>query len=257
MLPSELPPLDTHAHIAADVTAAQIGALEPAVVFAMTRSVKEGLYTLRPDAASSESLVWGLGSHPGVAQTVAQFDGDAFVKAVERFAIIGEVGLDRRGDDAGQMAMFRSVLRAAEGQPVLLSVHSTGRCTAVLDEIERAPHPGVVLHWFNGSAIEVSRAVDLGCYFSVNAAMTPAVLKRIPLERVLTETDFPASPTKTGARRPGDVTRIETALATLFGRDDVRAQVWANLAAVCRRSGAVDRMPGEVRAYIESSLTFR
>lgn len=253
---SELPPLDAHAHIAADVTAAQVRGLEPAVVFAMTRSVKEALYTLRPDAASSESLVWGLGSHPGVGQTVAQFDGGAFAKAVARFAMIGEVGLDRRGDHTAQMAMFRSVLRAAEGQPVLLSVHSTGRCTAVLDEIERAPHPGVVLHWFNGSANEVSRAVDLGCYFSVNAAMTPAVLKRIPLERTMTETDFPALATKTGATRPGDVARIEAVLAEQCGRD-VRAQVWANLAAVCRRSGATERMPMAVRAYMESAANFR
>jgi len=249
---SELPPLDTHAHIAADVTAAQVRGLEPAVVFAMTRSVKEGLYALRPGAASSESLVWGLGSHPGVGQTVAQFHGGAFAKAVARFALIGEVGLDRRGDDAAQMAMFRSVLRAAEGQPVLLSVHSTGRCAAVLDEIERAPHSGVVLHWFNGTANEVSRAVDLGCYFSVNAAMTPAVLMRIPLERTLTETDFPASRTKTGATRPGDVARIEAMLAEHYGRD-VRAQVWANLAALCRRSGATNRMPMEVQAYMESA----
>lgn len=253
---SELPPLDAHAHIAADVTAAQIRGLGSAVVFAMTRSVKEGLYTLRPDAASSESLVWGLGSHPGVGQTVAQFDGGAFEKALDRFAIVGEVGLDRRGDDAAQMAMFRSVLGAAGGQPVLLSVHSAGRCTAVLDEIARAPHPGVVLHWFNGSANEVSRAVDLGCYFSVNAAMTPAVLKRIPLERTLTETDFPASPTKTGASRPGDVARIEEVLAKYWGRD-ARAQVWANLAAICRRSGAIERMPMEVRGYLESASISR
>lgn len=249
---SELPPLDAHAHIAADVTAAQIRGLEPAVVFAMTRSVKEGLYTLRGGAASSESVVWGLGSHPGVGQTVAQFDGDAFANAVGRFALIGEVGLDRRGDDAAQIAMFRSVLRAATGQSVLLSVHSTGRCTAVLDEIERAPHPGVILHWFNGSTTEVSRALGLGCYFSVNAAMSPAILKRIPLDRMLTETDFPASHTKTGATRPGDVIRIEAVLAEQYG-PDVRVQMWTNLAEVCRRTGATERMPMAVRAYMRTA----
>ncbi|SIK94835.1 TatD family deoxyribonuclease [Mycobacteroides abscessus subsp. abscessus] len=252
----DLPPLDAHAHIAADVTAAQVRGLEPAVVFAMTRSVKEGLYTLRRDAASSENLVWGLGSHPGVAQTVTQFDGDEFAKAVGRFALIGEVGLDRRGDAAAQIAMFRAVLRAAADQSVLLSVHSTGRCATVLDELERAPHPGVLLHWFNGSAAEVSRAVGLGCYFSVNAAMSPASLERIPLNRTLTETDFPASRTKTGATRPGDVARIEAVLAALHG-PDVRVQVWANLAEICRRSGATERMPMAVRAYMRTASSLR
>ncbi|KAB2811021.1 TatD family deoxyribonuclease [Pimelobacter simplex] len=248
---SELPPLDAHAHIAADVSAAQVLGLGNSVVFAMTRSVREALYTLRPGAASGDRLVWGMGSHPGVEQTVRQFDGDAFAEAVSRFALIGEVGLDRRGDDEAQVAMFRSILRAVAGRPVLLSVHSTGRCGAVLDEVERAPHPGVILHWFNGTAAEVSRATDLGCYFSVNAAMSPASLERIPFDRMLTETDFPASRTKTGASRPGDVARIEAVLAERHGAD-VRTQAWVNLAEVCGRAGATGRMPMEVRSVLES-----
>lgn len=248
---SELPPLDAHAHIAADVTAAQIRGLGNSVVFAVTRSVREALYTLRPDAASGEYLVWGLGSHPGVEQTVAQFDRDAFTESVSSFALIGEVGLDRRGDDGAQVAMLRNVLSAAAGQPVLLSMHSAGRCSAVLDEVERAAHPGVILHWFNGTAAEVVRAVDLGCYFSVNAAMSPASLGRIPLDRLLTETDFPASRTKTGASRPGDVARIEAMLAERHGAD-VRMRAWANLAELCGRTGATERMPPAVRSLLES-----
>lgn len=246
----ELPPLDVHAHIAADVTAAQINKLEPAVVFAMTRSVKEALYTLRPGAPLSENLVWGLGSHPGVDQTLTQFDDIMFARAVRSFAVIGEVGLDRRGNASAQTAMFQSVLRAVSGQSVLLSVHSVGRCTAVLDEIERAPHPGVVLHWFNGTAAEIARAVSLGCYFSVNAAMSPAILERIPLDRTLTETDFPASRSKTGASQPGDVARIEAMLTELHGHN-VRTQVWANLAQVCGRSDAAKRMPATVQSILQ------
>lgn len=248
---SELPPLDAHAHIAADVTAAEVLSVQQSVVFAMTRSTREALYTLRPGAPSSDRLVWGLGSHPGVEQTVAQFDGDAFAHAVSRFALIGEVGLDWRGNNEAQVSMLRKVLRAAAGQPVLLSVHSTRRCAAVLDEIEREPHRGVVLHWFNGTAAEVARAVDLGCFFSVNAAMSLESLDRIPLDRVLTETDFPASRTKTGASRPGDVERIEQMLGEQHG-SVVRPQVWRNLATVCGRSGAFDRMPTGIQSIMRS-----
>ncbi len=239
---SELPPLDAHAHIAGDVTAAQISGLAPAVVFAMTRSVKEALYTLRPGAVSSDNLVWGLGSHPGSEQTVTQFDGDAFAKAVAQFAVIGEVGLDRRGDKLKQTVILQHVLQAVSDQPVLLSVHSTGRCGAVLDEIERRPHPGIILHWFNGSAGEFERAIGLGCFFSVNAAMSRTRLERVPYDRVLTETDFPASRAKTGASRPGDVSCIERMLADQYGSDP-RHQVWRNLADACHRSGAFARMP--------------
>lgn len=251
---SDWPPLDAHAHIAADVSAAQVLALGNSVVFAMTRSVKEALYTLRPGAVSGDRVIWGLGSHPGVEQTIGQFDGDAFAEAVSRFALVGEVGLDRRGNDEAQVWMFRSVLRAAAGRPVLLSVHSTGRCSAVLDEIERAPHPGVILHWFNGTVAEVARAVDLGCYFSVNGAMSPASLGRIPLNRMLTETDFPALRTKTGASRPGDVASIEAMLFVQHGAD-VRPLVWANLAELCGRVGVTKRMPTAVQSVLTSVTT--
>lgn len=246
---SEAPPLDAHAHVAADVTPTQVRGLGQSVVFAMTRSVKEALYTLRPGAASSDNLVWGLGSHPGVEHAVSQFDGDGFERAVARFALVGEVGLDRRGDLNAQTAVFRRVLSVVKGQPVLLSVHSVGQRTAVLDEIERAPHPGLILHWFNGSADEVERAVGLGCYFSVNAAMSRASLERIPYDRVLTETDYPSSRTKTGASRPGDVSLIEQLLTEQYGFNP-RQRVWRNLADLCRRSGASERMPDAVQDWL-------
>jgi hypothetical protein len=73
---------------------------------------------------------------------------------------------------------------------------------------------------------------------------------------MLTETDFPASHTKTGATRPGDVARIEAVLAEQYGRD-VRAQMWTNLAEVCRRSGATERMPMAVRAFMRSASNLR
>lgn len=246
---SDLPPLDAHAHVAADVTQAQAHGLRPAVVFAMTRSVRESLYTLRPDAACSDDLIWGLGSHPGLEQTIARFDGDAFERALSRFAVVGEVGLDRRGDWDAQTGVFRHVLQACAGQPVLISVHSTGRCSTVLDEIERMPHPGILLHWFNGSAKEIDRAIDIGCFFSVNAAMNHATLERIPFDRLLTETDFPSARARTGASRPGDVLRIEDILTSQHG-SDARLQVWHNLAEVCRRSGAAERLPMAIQDRI-------
>jgi TatD DNase family protein len=250
-MPSDLPPLDAHAHIAADVTTAQVQGLGRTVVFAMTRSAKEATYALRPGAAAGAGLVWGLGSHPGVESTVDSFDEDLFARALSGFALIGEVGLDRRGDSAAQSKVFRAVLSCATDQPVLLSVHSTGRCAAVLDALERRPHPGVILHWFNGSAAEIQRAVDLGCFFSVNAAMSRATLNRIPKTRVLTETDFPSSRVKTGAARPGDVSSIEALLADQHGHS-MREQVWINLAAVCDKSGATNRMPPAVQRILRS-----
>ncbi len=250
---SDLPPLDVHAHIAADVSTKQLDQLNDAVVFAMTRSVNEARYTLRPHAATSKRVVWALGSHPGVPRTIEQFDGDAFELSIADFAIIGEIGLDRRGDPNAQSAMFGRILAAASGQPVLLSVHSTGRCAAVLDEIERAPHPGIILHWFNGTARDIARAIDLDCYFSVNAAMNHAHLQQIPKDRVLTETDFPASRSRTRATRPGDTNAIEDILSEQYNAD-ARLLVWRNLYTIAHRTGAEEKLPLLVRDLIAGSV---
>lgn len=249
---SDLPPLDAHAHIAADVSAEQLDKLDDAVVFAMTRSVNEARYTLRPHAATSKRLVWALGSHPAVPGTIEQFNVDAFERSVEDFAVIGEIGLDRRGDRDAQNAVFRRILTAASDQPVLLSVHSTGRCAAVLDEIERAPHPGIILHWFNGTASEIARAIDLDCFFSVNAAMKYEQLQLIPKNRVLTETDFPAARSRTKATRPGDTNAIEALLNAQYNTD-ARRLAWQNLHTIAHRTGAEEKLPPLVRGLISAA----
>lgn len=58
-----------------------------------------------------------------------------------------------------------------------------GMCSAVLDEVERDPHPGIVLHWFNGSTTEIRRAVEMQCFFSANAVMKYPVLEQIPMDK--------------------------------------------------------------------------
>jgi hypothetical protein len=75
-----------------------------------------------------------------------------------------------------------------------------------------------VLHWFTGTAAEARRAVDLGCYFSINAEMLAnekrgALVKALPLNRLLTETDGPFTQTDNRPSRPSDVGRALDGLA--------------------------------------------
>lgn len=246
---SELPPLDAHAHIAPDVTPGQVRALGPAAVFAMTRSLNEARYARREGAVSSPRLVWGVGTQPGVERALSQFNDQVFESILPQFALIGEVGLDRRGDKGVQADVFRKILRAAADQTVLISVHSAGRCTAVLNEIEESPHPGVLLHWFNGTGAEIERATRLGCFFSVNAAMSTEILNQIPLDRLLTETDFPSARARTGASKPGDVAKIEHHLEEIHGTG-IRPHIWRNLSELANRSGADTRLPSALRALL-------
>lgn len=65
----------------------------------------------------------------------------------------------------------------------------------LIDALKRQPHPGAILHWFNGTPDEIDQAGKLGCYFSVNAAMGDAARHQMrpqnPSESLYVRTSFP------------------------------------------------------------------
>jgi len=238
----DLPPLDCHAHIAPDVTAPQVRQLGEVIVFAVTRTLTEGT---RAAARQDKLLVWGWGAHPAVPEALDGFSADRAAHLIQKLPLVGEVGLDRRGPLDRQQEVFAAVLSAAQGQPVLLSVHSTGRTGAVLDMIAAHPHPGLILHWFLGDRRELARAVDTGAYFSVNAAMPADVLRRIPPDRMLPETDFPSGRRRGGGRLPGDTEPVERLVADLSGTSppEIRRRFWTNLRRLAVDTEVIDRLP--------------
>jgi TatD DNase family protein len=109
----------------------------------------------------------------------------------------------------------------------------------ILDLIEQylPAHRGViVLHWFTGSKAEARRAVQLGCYFSVNAAMlrndrARALVASLPLNRLLTETDGPFTEIAGNPAKPSDVAQAVNALASLHRKStaEIGQLIRANL----------------------------
>lgn len=169
-------------------------------------------------------------------------------KHLSETRFIGEVGLD-----AGprfykslslQKHVFQTVLeRCADAGGKLLTVHSVRSSPVVLDMIETFLPLGrgtVVLHWFTGTMREAQRAIGLGCYFSVNAAMTrtskgQALVKKLPLSRILTETDGPF--TMSDDQRPaepGDTHEVVSAIAALRSAEpsDISTAIVSNLLAL-------------------------
>lgn len=244
----DFPPLDCHAHIAPDVTAAQIRTLGGAQVFAMTRTLDEF------DAAIDNpqaGLTWGIGVHPGVPAALRQWTPERFSNATRRSVLIGEVGLDRSGDGDLQVVVLDDILRSAPAS--LISVHSTGRVGRVVDAVEKYPRSGVILHWFTGDQDAIGRAAAAGCYFSINAAMSDSQMTALPLDRVLPETDFPASRSRTQAKVPGDIAALEQTVARLTRQPqrEVRRRWYRNLGTLSDRAGVRDRLPADLRQLVD------
>lgn len=232
-----LPSLDCHAHVAPDVTRSQIATLGNTQVFAVTRSLSEAAHVA---GRADPHLTWGIGVHPGVPAARKDYDPETFRRLLPKFALVGEVGLDKRGPRNEQVEILIDVFDACDGQPVFISVHSTGRTSEIVDLIERHPHAGMILHWFLGTTDEIQRATAVGSYFSVNSAMDEGLMAAMPRDRILPETDFPARPVR--ARLPGETVTVENRLARIWqaSQEETRYQLWANLKKLAIDSGAID-----------------
>ena len=172
-----------------------------------------------------------LGLHPQLVESRSH-ELALWKELVDETRYVGEVGLDSgpryfRSLDL-QKQVFGEILdRCAELGDRILTVHSVRAVKLVLDSLEARFPQGrgkVVMHWFTGTLAELRRAVDMGCYFSVNLAMLEGDRRRalaaaIPLDRVLTETDGPFTQTLGRPSHPVDVSITVLELAGIHGLD--------------------------------------
>jgi len=192
-------------------------------------------------AEGHKSIVTALGMHPQLVATrpddIEQFEG-----LVPQASWLGEVGLDGSSEYretlTEQTKVFRRVLKVstrAGGR--VLSIHSRGAASAVVDELRAHPDAGTpVLHWFSGSLRELRDAIELGCWFSVGEPMVrsksgQSLIKQIPKDRVLTETDGPFVQRQGRMAHPWDIEVVERGLAKIWSWDfyDVRGRMAKNL----------------------------
>jgi TatD DNase family protein len=171
-----------------------------------------------------------LGLHPQLAherhRELSLFEG-----LLPETRYVGEVGLDGtpgfRAHAAVQRRVFEAVLMmsARQGGRVL-SIHSRRAGDEVLDCLRRHPDAGTpILHWFSGSVAQLRRATDQGCWFSVGPPMMRsasgrALLRELPRNRVLTETDGPFAEDGGRPLRPEDAGTMVTALATAWNMEE-------------------------------------
>jgi TatD DNase family protein len=120
---------------------------------------------------------------------------------VDEAPMLGEVGLDRRfvKDPQAygpQEEVFAYFLDAARRTGKVLNVHTSGAEVIVADRMRDAGWPLAVVHWYNGPMRPLTAMTEAGLYFSVGVELLRSdriakVAGRIPLERLLSETDNP------------------------------------------------------------------
>lgn len=203
---------DMHCHLGFCEDATQATrALAAAGVGAFSNTVTPAEFAeQRVALAGAGNVRTGVGLHPwwiGEYDIAANWDRLYGLVAHNRF--VGEVGLDsspRHVDTRkAQLDALACVAHAcARTGDKVLSVHAVRAVDQVLDVLEGASVFGgmtgnaCTIHWFSGTSDQLTRARRAGCYFSVNPRMLGskrgrAYAQAIPVDRLLLETDEPAS----------------------------------------------------------------
>jgi TatD DNase family protein len=202
--------VDSHCHLdfpelAAELTARLDAMAAARVTHALCISVNlpdwPNVHAL---ARAHSNLYATVGVHPDYEDTPEPTVEDLVALAAQpKIVAIGETGLDyyrQTGDLEWQRARFRTHIRAARetGKPLVVHTRAAAADTIAILREERAGEPGGVMHCFTETWDVAQAALDLGFHISIsgivtfkNAREVKDVAARVPLERLLIETDSP------------------------------------------------------------------
>lgn len=168
-----------------------------------------------------------LGMHPLRVATAGPMELALFAQLLDRVDYVGEVGLDRSRDGRPsfpqQVKVFEGLLQHARLKDKILTVHSRGAEKETIQCLAAA-EVTAILHWYSGSLTHIDTAVEAGLWFSVNSAMLRSkngqrIIRSIPRERIVTETDGPYVKVGGQASEPRDIPRIVNDLANIWNED--------------------------------------
>jgi TatD DNase family protein len=233
--------VDSHCHLdfpvlACDIDAVMARARAAGVGVCLSISTKLETFPRVRDMAARFDDVWcSVGVHPHEAAVEPLADAAPLIERTgdSKVVGIGETGLDyfyQHSPRAAQAANFRAHIEAARRTGLPLIVHTRDaedETLAILREEMADDAFTGVLHCFTGTKMLADAALDLGFYISASGIMTfkksealRAVLKDVPLDRLLVETDAPylaPAPHRGKPNEPAFVAHTAAALAELKG----------------------------------------
>ncbi len=198
-----------------------------------------------------------VGVHPYDAPQVDK-DSLAELKALSadpKVVAIGEIGLDYYRDRAPrseQIRAFEAQLSLAKSLNLPVIIHQREAAVDTMAILRQwagqGEHPGLALHAFSGNEAMVAEAASLGFFMGIGGPITfknaknyPHIVAKIPLKRLLVETDAPflsPHPFRGKRNEPARVALVAQKLAQLFNLDiDELAE------QVCRNTEILFHLP--------------
>ena len=254
--------IDTHCHLDAPEFADSLDAiiqraadknvkaiLLPAVKAADFLHVKELAHQY---SQQIPGLVYTLGIHPLYTNQAQEGDIQILEKHIidslsdPRFVGVGEIGLDYFVEDLDphrQEFFFNAQLDLAQKYQLPVILHVRRSQDAILKALRRRNIPSGIAHAFNGSFQQAEQFIELGFKLGFGGAATyeralqiRRLLKELPLDSIVTETDAPDIPPawlrEEGIpfNEPAFLPRIAKELAEVRGMSDFAfsTNAWRN-----------------------------
>lgn len=254
--------IDTHCHLDASEFADSLDAviqaaakkdvqaiLLPAVRAADFSNVKN---LARQYSQQIPGLVYTLGIHPLYTNQAQESDIETLEKSIveslsdSRFVGVGEIGLDYFVEDLDphkQEFFFNAQLDLAQKYQLPVILHVRRSQDAILKALRRRNITGGIAHAFNGSFQQAEQFIELGFKLGFGGAATyeralqiRRLLKELPLDSIVTETDAPDIPPAwlreegIAFNEPAFLPRIAKELASIRGVDaaEFSDAVWRN-----------------------------
>ena len=232
--------VDSHCHLdfpelQADLAGVMESMRAGGVSHALTISTTLETFPAVRAVAESQPNVWcSAGVHPDERRDgrEASLDELAAMASHPKVVAIGETGLDYfrvEGDTQWQRERFRTHIRAARAcaKPLVIHTREASADTLRIMREEGASEAGGVMHCFTESWEVAQAAMELGFHISFsgivtfkNAQALKEVARRVPLERMLVETDSPylaPVPHRGKTNQPAFVRHVAEEIARLRG----------------------------------------
>ena len=157
-------------------------------------------------AEKYQPLYAALGLHPGMLEKHSDVSLDQLQQALERHpakvVAVGEIGLDYYWPENPprdlQQQVLRQQLALAQELQLPVIIHDRDAHADTMDIVREFSRVRGVFHCFAGSVEMARELVDRGWYLSFNGAATfknarkaPEVIRAVPMERLMIETDAP------------------------------------------------------------------
>jgi len=257
--------IDSHCHLADDTFAGDLGdvmararsaGLERTLVVLEAGNAREEAQAERIAALWPE-VRFAVGVHPHQAHQFASDPERSAAVVRQQIAripharAVGEIGLDYHYDFSPrdvQHAVFRVQLRLAREleRPVVIHTREADDDTVAIIRDEGNGAVTGVLHCFTGNDALAEAGLALGFYISFAGIVTfpksaalRETVRRVPLDRLLVETDSPflaPVPHRGKRNEPAFVSQVVAALAGLYGvsPDELAQRTTANFHALFR-----------------------